>query len=377
MYPPEHSPKLSPAYDSIHYFKNDRLYYLWLIFSAYYFIPIFAMPITGWKLALALVGYVAFIATYISVRFLPKNRWYLAIAAMLGIATACSAITPGASNFFMYSGFFLGIILPLRYFIGAVSVILLGTYWLGQVLHYPFLFFSLYIFIGTPTIGMIGVVERLRAQSAQREQQSTEEIRSLAQSLERERIARDLHDVIGHTLATIALKAELAQKLLARQQAEQAAEELIQLQTITRDGLRQVRETISGVHRSNLATELINLALRMREQGIQFKQTGKVPSLMNQEADGALALILRELTTNLLRHSNASQCGLTFNQDDTTVTMTLKDNGTLDNITEGNGLLGIRQRLHALGGQLIITTERGYCANISVPKNIVNSGAPA
>ncbi|BFM19963.1 sensor histidine kinase [Gilvimarinus japonicus] len=358
---------------SIHYFKNDRLYYVWLIFSAYYFIPIFVIPLSGWALVLALLGYGAFVSTYIGVRYLPQNRWYLAIIAMLSIATACSFITPGASNFFMYSGFFLGVMLPLGYFIGAVSLVLLGTYFLGEALHYPFLFFSLYIMIGAPTIGMIGVIERMRVQNAKREQHSTEQIRSLAQSLERERIARDLHDVIGHTLSTIALKAELAQKLLLREKSEQAANELTQLQAITRDGLRQVRETISGVHRTNLADELINLALRMREQNIQFLQTGAIPAL-NKKTDSALALILRELTTNLLRHSNADRCELAFKNDDDMHTMTVSDNGTLDDLTEGNGLTGIRQRLHLLGGQLSITTVNGFCVKITLPKDSDSTG---
>lgn len=357
----------TPAQNSIHYFKNDRLYYVWLIFSAYYFIPIVVIPLTGWKLALALIGYSAFIATYISFRFLPANRWYLALSAMLGIAIACSFITPGASNFFMYCGFFLGIILPLGYFIGAVILMLTGTYFLGEALNYPFLFFSLYIVIGTPTIGMIGVFERIRAHSAQRERQSADEIRSLAQSLERERIARDLHDVIGHTLSTIALKAELAQKLLVREKMDQAAEELTQLQAITRDGLQQVRETISGVHRSNLADELENLALRMREQGIDLIQTGE-PPILTADIDAALALILRELTTNILRHSKASQCELLFKQTPALITMTLQDNGVVTDLSEGNGLRGIRQRLQTLDGELVITSDKGFCASIRLPQ---------
>ncbi|WP_052481197.1 sensor histidine kinase [Gilvimarinus agarilyticus] len=354
------------ADNSPHYFSNDRLYYLWLVFSAYYFIPIFAMPLTGWKLVLSLLGYGAFVATYISLRFTPKKYWPFAVALIIAIATASSFVTPGASNFFMYTGFFLGVMLPLGYFIGAIALIVAGTYWLGEALGYPFLFFSLYILIGTPTIGMIGVVERLRAHSVRREQQSLEEIRSLAQSLERERIARDLHDVIGHTLSTIALKAELAQKLLDRDQAGPAAAELSQLQLITRDGLRQVRETISGVHRTSLAGELENLSLLMSEQGIHFLQQGEPPRL-SPKADATLALVVKELTTNLLRHSNARQCTLSFAHDGDSQQITLEDDGEVTEFTEGNGLRGIRQRLSELGGQVYISTEPGFSAQMSFP----------
>ncbi|MDO3381994.1 sensor histidine kinase [Gilvimarinus algae] len=357
------------------YFGNDRLYYLWLLFSAYYFIPVFALPLTGWKLAFALTGYAAFVACYISIRFLPQKLWPFVVITLLIVATLSSLVTPGASNFFMYTGFFLGVILPLGYFIGAVALIIAGTYWLGEMIGYPFLFYSLYIMIGAPTIGMIGVVERLRARSAQREQQSLEEIRALAQSLERERIARDLHDVIGHTLSTIALKAELAQKLLQREQTDQADNELTQLQAITRDGLRQVRETISGVHRTTLAAELENLSLRMSEQGIAFSREGEVPSLA-PEADTALALVLKELTTNLLRHSNAKHCRLTLTQEADAYHVHLKDDGVVRKFTEGNGLRGIRERLQVLGGQFNLSIDRGFGAHIRLPITPKVAGSP-
>src|SRR5690606_21535545 len=128
---------------------------------------------------------------------------------------------------------------------------------------------------------------------------------------ERERIARDLHDILGHTLSSIALKAELAEKLLILDKRDEAKQHVSELHQIARNTLSLVRQTVSGYKHRGLSGEVMELCDKLRQNGFVVELTGEIPQL-TPRAETALILALTELTTNVLRHSNGNHCQIVF-----------------------------------------------------------------
>ena len=191
------------------------------------------------------------------------------------------------------------------------------------------------------------------------------EIEHLAKVAERERIARDLHDLLGHTLSLITLKAELARKLVERD-PQRAKEEMLDVERTSRAALADVREAISGYRGERLTAE-VNRARKMLETaGIAVQaDVAEVPLSPAQES--VLALALREAVTNVVRHAQAQQCRVRLHQEDNLCTLEVADNGTGADAPEGNGLRGMRERLGALGGSLERQTLAGTRLVIQLP----------
>jgi two-component system sensor histidine kinase DesK len=188
------------------------------------------------------------------------------------------------------------------------------------------------------------------------------EVERLAKLAERERIARDLHDVLGHTLSVVVLKSELAQKLLTRDPAR-AAEEMAEVERIARDGLAEVRQAITGYRSSGLAAEIDRARETLVAAGIEATiDAGAVPLATAQET--ALSLALREATTNVIRHAGATRCHIRFYAQDGSVLMEVEDNGRGGEAPFGNGLTGMRERIQALGG--VLSREGGHGTRLSI-----------
>lgn len=344
----------------------ERHGWIWWIFSLYYFLPVFYTPFDWIKHSLMLGAYAVFIILcIICVRTHPARAW-IPIAALLLLAVLITPITPGSSTFLTYACFFIGIYFPLRQSIAGFVLTGFLILFLHVYYQYPTPYFLFPAVTGAVAVGFIGVVERFRAQVKLKEQQSLLEIRQLAMIAERERIARDLHDLLGHTLSSIALKAELAGKLLQQKKYQEGEQHLTELNQIARDTLSLVRQTVSGYKHRGLAGEVMHICELLRENQFAVDVTGDLPQL-NARAETALILALKELSTNVLRHSRGQKCTLNFNQDQHHIKVTLCDNGMIKSLEEGNGLRGIRERLHALSGELTIDLGERSCFTISLP----------
>jgi len=195
---------------------------------------------------------------------------------------------------------------------------------------------------------------------------SQEEVRRLATTAERERIGRDLHDLLGHTLSLITLKLELAGKLHDRGDAR-ARLEIGEAEAVAREALAQVRSAVTGIRSSDLAGELAAARLLLECQGVllQYAPPPGLPPAVEQ----ALALVLREAVTNIARHARARRAEIGFEQDGRMLHMSVRDDGQGHGVVEGNGLAGMRERLRALHGSLGISARRGEgtCVLASVP----------
>jgi two-component system sensor histidine kinase DesK len=193
------------------------------------------------------------------------------------------------------------------------------------------------------------------------------EIMRLAALAERERIGRDLHDILGHTLSVVALKSELARKLIDRD-LDAARREISEVERVAREALSQVRNAVSGIRSTALSAELVAATALLEAQGLKVKcetENVKLP----HDRETALALSLREATTNIRRHSGASGVTIRVKKEPTEVVVEVADNGRGGRIVPGNGLNGMRERLGSVGGTLSLAPNKdgGMMLRASVP----------
>lgn len=191
---------------------------------------------------------------------------------------------------------------------------------------------------------------------------SHDEVRRLAALAERERIGRDLHDLLGHTLSLIALKSELAGKLIERD-AHAARREINEVTKVARDALSQVRRAVTGIRAAGLAAELASAKLLLESDGVRFRYAlGEVA--LPADIETVFALVVREAVTNIQRHARARSARIELRATDELAILCIEDDGRGSAMVPGNGLCGMRERLEALGGRLRIDSTSGRGTSI-------------
>jgi len=197
---------------------------------------------------------------------------------------------------------------------------------------------------------------------------------------ERLRFARDLHDLLGRNLSLIAVTSELAAQL-ARQGGEEAAGHMLEVHRVAHESLREMRAVVSGYRTADLDTELAGAQAVLRSAGASCRIIGDAAGLA-PDVQAALGWVVREGTTNIIRHSDATACTIELNVLDppgTARTVTLRmDNDrvrTADAATGGTGLLGLGERLAGLGGT--ITTRYPRSGHFRLEATVPASGATA
>jgi two-component system sensor histidine kinase DesK len=187
---------------------------------------------------------------------------------------------------------------------------------------------------------------------------SHDEIRRLAALAERERIGRDLHDLLGHTLSLITLKSELAMRLFDRDPLA-ARREIVDVERVARDTLGQVRRAVAGIRAAGLAAELASAHLLLESGGVCLDYEAPDDATLPADVETIFALTLREAVTNIQRHARATHAQVTLAIAASEVRLVIEDNGCGGVISPGNGLTGMRERLRALGGDLAIVAGHG------------------
>jgi two-component system sensor histidine kinase DesK len=201
---------------------------------------------------------------------------------------------------------------------------------------------------------------------------ANEEIEALAAVAERERIARDLHDVLGHTLSVIVLKAELAGRLLDQNGADaalRARREMADVESTGRVALAEVREAIGGYRSRGLACEIESARHTLAAAGVALHADASEMSSVRLSAaeETVLALALREAVTNIVRHAHARTCHLRFAAQDGVRRLIIEDDGDAAAIREGNGLRGMRERIEGLGGRFALEHGQGTRLEFHLP----------
>nr|WP_281360175.1 sensor histidine kinase [Isoptericola halotolerans] len=183
----------------------------------------------------------------------------------------------------------------------------------------------------------------------------------LAVAEERLRISRDMHDVVGRALSAVAVKSDLAAALSRRGDAR-AADEMDEVRTLAQESLREVRGVVAGYRAADLATEFAGARAVLRAAGITVRAASDVPSLAATQQE-ALAWVVREAVTNVVRHSRATECRLELEVDDESAVLRVTNDGvaaprgTTAGLGDGTGLAGLRERLAAVRGTLDTTLD--------------------
>ncbi|HEY1742229.1 MAG TPA: sensor histidine kinase [Granulicella sp.] len=181
-------------------------------------------------------------------------------------------------------------------------------------------------------------------------EQANREIEHLTQVAERERIARDLHDLLGHTLTVIVLKSDIANRLFTAQ-PEVAHREITEVEATARKALAEVREAVTGYRAEGLQVEVSRARHALTSAGVQLT-TDIEHLVLPPVSANTFCLVLREAITNVVRHSGATVCHLELHRNGELLTLKIEDNGSGKLGIEGNGLRGMRERLAAVGGTL-------------------------
>ncbi|MFB1000173.1 MAG: histidine kinase, partial [Colwellia sp.] len=182
------------------------------------------------------------------------------------------------------------------------------------------------------------------------------------------------HDLLGHTLSSIALKAELAEKLAKAGHAEKSIEEISQVAKITRETLSEVRQAVSGYKAKDPHIEVDKIVARLADKNFTVVQELSLKHL-TAKAESSLLLILREAITNIIRHSNGDHVLVKTLQTEESFLLTIFDNGShflKTNKTPlfSNGLKGIIERVSELKGKFSLNTQQGFELSIHLPKEV-------
>jgi two-component system, NarL family, sensor histidine kinase DesK len=197
---------------------------------------------------------------------------------------------------------------------------------------------------------------------------ANDEIENLAKVAERERIARDLHDVLGHTLSVITLKSELAGKLMERD-PERAKKEIGEVEQISRQALSEVRDAIRGYRSQGLSAELAQAKATLETAGVAVQCDAATTMKLPAVQESVLSLAVREAVTNVVRHAQARTCRMRLEQQNGSCRLEIHDDGRGGTSGEGNGLRGMRERVEMLGGTLLHSTDSGTTLTITLPLN--------
>jgi two-component system sensor histidine kinase DesK len=314
------------------------------------------------------VGVGAFLPLYFRSYWLEGSKLLWTVAGLAALGAAFAPFNAGASVFFVYaaaaaafhgspnvSWMAIAVIVAVVG-VEAFALRLPGWFWI------PAIVFS--VFVGATNIH---VAQRKIANTQLRI--AHEEIERLAKVAERERIARDLHDLLGHTLSLIVLKSELAGKLL-EVDVTRARREIRDLEQVSRNALSEVRQAVRGYREGDLASELARAYATLETAGVAV-ECNAPPRGLPQTTENVMALALREGVTNVVRHAKATRCTIKIVICDGVCELEIADDGCGGSAKEGIGLRGMRERLQSVSGSVRREIHNGGSTLIiSVPASL-------
>jgi two-component system sensor histidine kinase DesK len=359
--------------------EMGKMPYLWAFSLTFMLWKYFYMPVSVIELVMLGVSVALFLPIYLF------SFWTAGLSAVLCILAACvfgmlwAPHNSGAGTFFIFAAGMCGRLAPGRNAPRMLATVLA----LATVTGYLLSPFGLAFLLAPWTIGLsvgVGSIMEGGLQASRRQLlRKQEEVEHMARIAERERISRDLHDLLGHSLSLIALKAELAGKLtnkLAGRDAEACRREIADIETSARRALAEVRTAVTGYRESGLSGALAsaraslaaaNVAL-FEEVQPQLQQGALAPAL-----EHVLALALREAVTNVVRHAGATRCTRGLAMEEGSAVLRVLDNGAslggASSVRAGNGLSGMRERVTAAGGKLSISVDGGLRLELRIPVN--------
>jgi two-component system sensor histidine kinase DesK len=200
--------------------------------------------------------------------------------------------------------------------------------------------------------------------------EANQQINELVKREERVRIARDLHDTLGHTLSLLTLKSQLVQRLTAVD-PERARLEAKEMEITSRAALKQVRELVTDMRAIPIVEELIEIQQILKAADIVYHYNGKTnySDILSPFTQNILSMCLREAATNVVKHSRAKNCYLSINLATDHISLEIRDDGMGIHVNHlfGNGLNGMKERLDLIDGNLTIVSQHGTVVKLIVP----------
>lgn len=338
--------------------------YAWLVYSIPFLVQTLEFRHDLPTFAGNMGAYALFLVLYFLGYWVAGRRLVGVICAMTLLGVITVPVNTYGSTFFIYAAAMVAFIEPER-----PRLLHLGIY-VAAVSVYGLLsdqraWFYIPATVFTLLVGGVNIHYAQVWVSNSRLRLAHGEIEHLAKVAERERIARDLHDVLGHTLSVIALKSELAGKLLERDPAR-AAQEIREVNDVARDALAQVRSAVTGYRSAGLSAEFAAMRKAFDTAGVALQVEADALTLPPAH-ENALALVVREASTNVLRHAHAKTCRVRLVHQNNVALLEILDDGLGGDAREGNGLLGMRERIAALGGSLVRDGRSGMRLEITLP----------
>jgi two-component system sensor histidine kinase DesK len=207
------------------------------------------------------------------------------------------------------------------------------------------------VVLQTLLFGLLLVAIRRLMELVRELETARDQVAALAVSEERLRLARDLHDLLGRNLSVIALKSELARKLLGRDPAA-AEREVRDVEAVARESLQEARAAVLGLRHASLAAEVERARDALAAVGIEV--TVHTADPLPAAVEAPIAFAVREATTNVLRHSRARHCDVTVRRSGDLAVLEVRDDGIgpFDSFERGSGLRGLGERVAEAGGTL-------------------------
>jgi two-component system, NarL family, sensor histidine kinase DesK len=365
------------------------IWVLWLPFIIPAFVSLFQAHLTIPRLIAILIGATLFLAIYllaswrraqslVATSSLPRHpgasTWLTIV--VLTILSLVLVLLGGSAwlGLFFYTCGYVGGSLPVRWTILTATVIALlataigwftGIGWLNLVQTIVFI----------PAIIIITRVVMWSITTSWQLNDARKEIARLAVETERLRIARDLHDLLGHNLSLIALKSELAKRLV-NVAPERAIVEISDVENVARTTLQEVREAVSAFRQPTLKSQLNAAQEILAAAGIAYNFEGddSLIDALPTTIEAVLSWTVREGVTNVIRHSRAHQCTIHVTRNAHEIGIAVIDDGigftsVSGSDNEGNGLRGLTERVETLGGRCEVfpREEDGYLLAVTVP----------
>jgi two-component system sensor histidine kinase DesK len=330
------------------------------VFVAFVFLEPYQRKAGRLEWGLTIGGVAVFVALYlyglVTAFRRQRSRALAAISGITALGLVFAPFNAGAALYIIYSTSFAPFVVggEIGTSVAVIGTILAAVALESWLLHLGWVFFT-YSFVYAIVLGVGNTYSARQAFSTER----------VAKADERQRIARDLHDVLGHTLSVIVLKAELAGRLLDRDK-EGAKAEIADVERISRDALAEVRQAISGYLTGGLPAELERAKATLETAGVGI-QSHSAHVGVTPAQERVLALVLREAVTNVVRHARAKVCRLSLTEADGACRLVVEDDGRGGVHAEGHGIRGMRERIDALGGTLRLEGDRGTRLTITLP----------
>ena len=333
----------------------------------------FAEPVLAHAKALewtvTLVGFALFLPCYVAVfqDWRPGAVWYMVAMALIGFGSL--PFNSGTACYVIYAGATLGFLLTPTNAMRSLGV-LTGVFALELWLIKAPVWFAVFMLLIIGAVSLSNIQHGSENRANARLKLAHDELQHLARVAERERIARDLRDVLGHTLFVIVLKSELAGKLMERDPAR-AQTEIMQVEHVAREALSEVRQAIGGYRAASLAEEFARAKEILETAGVNTKcEVCASGPKLGAAQEALLALVVREAVTNVVRHAAAAHCQLSLADASSGWRLCIVDDGRGGVFHEGNGLRGMRERVEAVGGNMVCESRHGTKLDIFIPRKI-------